>query len=160
MRARRPLKVVLLAGAGMVRGLPKYAGDAARIRGSSPKLQVLNTALMTATFGLNLDEARADCELWGRLVESAIGSHLANAAAAGLCELSYWRERNHEVDFVVKVGRRLIAAEAKIGRAPPARAGTEAFVRSFRVYRSLLVDGDGIPVDDFLSKPVAHWAVP
>lgn len=150
----------LLAGAGMVRGLPKYAGDAPRIRGSSPKLQVLNTALMTATSGLTLDEARADREFWGRLVESAIGAHLANAAAAGRCELFYWRERNHEVDFVVKVGRRLLAVEAKSGRAPPVHAGTEAFVRSFRVYRSLLVGGDGIPVDDFLSKPVAHWAAP
>lgn len=150
----------LLAGAGMVRGLPKYAGDAARIRGSSPKLQVLNTALMSATSGLTLDEARADREFWGRLVESAIGAHLANAAAAGLCELFYWRERNHEVDFVVKVGRRLIAVEAKSGRAPLVHPGTEAFVRSFRVHRSLLVGGDGIPVDDFLSKPVAHWAAP
>jgi len=41
----------LLEGAGMVRGLPKYAGDVARSRGSSPKLQVLNTALMTAGSG-------------------------------------------------------------------------------------------------------------
>ncbi len=38
----------LLAGAGMIVGLQKYAGSAARSRGSSPKLQVLNTALMTA----------------------------------------------------------------------------------------------------------------
>src|SRR5256885_1317131 len=38
----------LLAGVGMVTGLQKYAGDVARQRGSSPKLQVLNTALLTA----------------------------------------------------------------------------------------------------------------
>ena len=43
----------LLAGAGMVRGLHKYAGDVARQRGSSPKLQVLNTALMTAMSALS-----------------------------------------------------------------------------------------------------------
>jgi len=42
----------LLAGAGMVCGLPKYAGDVARSRGSSPKLQVLNTALMPVTTGI------------------------------------------------------------------------------------------------------------
>jgi predicted AAA+ superfamily ATPase len=41
----------LLAGAGMVTGLQKFAGEAARQRGSSPKLQVLNTALMTAQSG-------------------------------------------------------------------------------------------------------------
>src|SRR5690606_19824244 len=89
----------LLAGAGMVCGLPKYAGDVARSRGSSPKLQVLNTALMTVIAGLSPAEARADREFRGRLIESAVGAHLANAATAGLCELFYWRERNHEVDF-------------------------------------------------------------
>ncbi|MGH7404204.1 MAG: ATP-binding protein, partial [Candidatus Rokuibacteriota bacterium] len=50
----------LLAAAGMLAGLSKYAGQALRSRGSSPKLQVLNTALMTAQSGLTLDEARAD----------------------------------------------------------------------------------------------------
>ena len=42
----------LLAAAGMVTGLPKFAGQSVRQRGSSPKLQVLNTALMTAQSGL------------------------------------------------------------------------------------------------------------
>lgn len=147
----------LLAGAGMVRGLPKYAGDAARSRGSSPKLQVLNTALMTSTSGLTYAEARADREFWGRLVESAVGAHLANAAMRGECTLHYWRERNHEVDFVVQAGRRLTAIEVKSGRAPLAHAGTAAFVEAFKPQRTLLVGGDGIAVDDFLMQPVAHW---
>ena len=77
----------LLAGAGMGCGLPKYAGDAARSRGSSPKLQVLNTALMTVTAGLSPEEAKSDREFRGRLVESAVGAQLANAAATGECEL-------------------------------------------------------------------------
>ena len=42
---------------------------------------------MTAGSGLTLTQARADPELWGRLVESAVGAHLANAAAAGTCEV-------------------------------------------------------------------------
>src|SRR5207249_4142916 len=86
----------LLAAAGMVTGLEKFAGTAVRQRGSSPKLQVLNTALMTAQSGLRLEEARADPQFWGRLVESAAGAHLANAAAAGTCDLFYWRDRNKE----------------------------------------------------------------
>lgn len=147
----------LLAGAGMVCGLPKYAGDAARSRGSSPKLQVLNTALMTATSGYTLAEARADREFWGRLVESAVGAHLANAAMRGECALHYWRERNHEVDFVVQAGRRLTAIEVKSGRAPQAHPGTAAFVQAFKPKRTLLVGGDGIALDDFLMRPVAHW---
>ena len=147
----------LLAGAGMVCGLPKYAGDAARSRGSSPKLQVLNTALMTAVSGYTLAEARADREFWGRLVESAVGAHLANAAMRGECALHYWRERNHEVDFVVQAGRRLTAIEVKSGRAPQAHPGTAAFVQAFKPKRTLLVGGDGIALDDFLMRPVAHW---
>ena len=50
----------LLAGAGMLVGLQKYAAGASRQRGSSPKLQVLNTALMTAQSGVSLADARRD----------------------------------------------------------------------------------------------------
>lgn len=147
----------LLAGAGMVCGLPKYAGDAARSRGSSPKLQVLNTALMTVTSEMSPDEFHSDREFRGRLVESAVGAHLANASAEGQCELFYWRERGQEVDFVVKVGSRLTAIEVKSGRAPQAHSGTAAFATAFKARRALLIGGDGVPVDEFLLKPVSHW---
>ncbi len=150
----------LLAGAGLVCGLQKVAGDAARSRGSSPKLQVMNTALMTATSGLGFDEARSDREFWGRLAESAVGAHLANAAAAGECELFYWRERTREVDFVVKRGKRLVAMEVKSGRAREVPAGMAAFVEAFRPKRTLLVGGDGIALEEFLAHPVAHWIEP
>ena len=147
----------LLSGAGMVCGLQKYAGDAARSRGSSPKLQVLNTALMTAMSGVTLTEARADREFWGRLVESAVGAHLANAALCGDCRLHYWRDGNLEVDFIVQAGRRLTAIEVKSGRAPVAHPGTAAFARAFKPQRSLLVGGDGIALEEFLSRPARHW---
>lgn len=147
----------LLQGAGLVMGLQKYAGDAARRRGSSPKLQVLNTALLTAPSDLTLTESRADPELWGRLVESAVGAHLANAAASNECRLYYWRERNHEVDFVVHSGRTLAALEVKAGRAPRAHRGTAAFAAAFAPSRSLLVGGEGIELSEFLERPVLHW---
>ena len=147
----------LLGGAGLVVGLQKYAGDVARRRGSIPKLQVLNTALLTAQSGLTLAEARSDGEFWGRLVESAVGAHLANAAAGREFELYYWRERNQEVDFVVKAGRRLAAIEVKSGRAPQAHRGTAAFAAAFKPQRSLLVGGDGIELGEFLSRPALQW---
>ena len=147
----------LLAGAGMVTGLPKYAGQVVRQRGSSPKLQVLNTALMSAQSGLTLKEARGDREFWGRLTESAVGAHLANAAATGQCILFYWRDRNREVDFVIQVGRVLTAIEVKSGRAPATQPGLEAFAAAFKPRRKLLVGGDGIPVEEFLMRPVGHW---
>ncbi|OGL02318.1 MAG: AAA family ATPase [Candidatus Rokubacteria bacterium RIFCSPHIGHO2_12_FULL_73_22] len=150
----------LLAGAGLIVGLSKFAGQAVRQRGSSPKLQALNTALVTAPSGLAFDEARADHAFWGRLVESAVGAHLANAAAAGVCQLFYWRERNQEVDFVVRAGRRSTAVEVKSGRARETQPGLDAFAAAFKPHRTLLVGGDGIPVEEFLSRPVEHWTKP
>lgn len=122
----------LLAAAGMLTGVQKFAGQAVRQRASSPKLQVLNTALMSAVAGLSPEEARADRSFYGRLVESAIGAHLANAAQRGDCELFYWREKNREVDFVVRAGRRLLAIEVKSGRRRDALPGMAAFSDAFR----------------------------
>jgi predicted AAA+ superfamily ATPase len=147
----------LLAGAGMLVGLPKYAGQAIRQRGSSPKLQVLNTALMTAQTGLTLKEARRDGAFWGRVVESAVGAHLANAAAAGVCEVYYWRDRDREVDFVARAGQTLTAIEVKGGRARDVQPGLAAFAEAYHPKRKLLVGGDGIPLEEFLSRPVQYW---
>jgi len=63
------------------------------------------------------------------------------------------------VDFVVRARNRLLAIEVKSGRAPQAHAGTAAFAAAFKVRRTLLVGGDGIPVDEFLMQPVGHWLV-
>ena len=147
----------LLGGAGLLTGLAKFAGRAVRQRGTSPKFQVLNTALTSVQSGLSFEEARTDREFWGRLVESAVGAHLANAAAAGQCELFYWRERNHEVDFVVRAGRALTAIEVKSGRGRDTHPGLAAIAAAFRPMRTLLVGGDGIGLEEFLLKPVAHW---
>jgi uncharacterized protein len=147
----------LLAGAGMLTGLQKFAGQEVRQRGSSPKLQVLNTALMSAQSGLTLKEAQADREYWGRLVESAVGAHLANAAATGTCEVFYWRDRNQEVDFILRAGRSVTAIEVKSARARDAHSGLNAFSEAFKPQRKLLVGGDGIALEDFLSRPVEFW---
>ena len=147
----------LLAGAGMVMGIQKYSGSKVRRRGSSPKLQVLNTALMTVQSGLSMEEARSDGSFWGRLVESAVGAHLVNAESAGTCKVFYWREGNREVDFVVQAGRRLTAIEVKSGRTRGTFPGMDAFSDAFKPTRKLLVGGDGIPISEFLKEPVEHW---
>ena len=141
----------------MVTGLQKYSGGEARRRASIPKLQALNTALMTALSGRAPDEARTDGGFRGRLVESAIGAHLANAAPIERFRLYYWRERNREVDFVVMDGQRLVGIEVKSGSVRETPAGMGAFSKAFPSARALLVGGDGIPVEDFLSMPVRNW---
>lgn len=147
----------LLGGAGLLTGLSKFARGPARQKASSPKLQVLNTALMTSQSGFSFTEAKDDRQFWGRLVESAIGAHLSNAAAVDECELFYWRERNREVDFVARAGRTLTAIEVKSGRSRETAPGLASFAESFKPARELLVGGDGIPVEEFLLKAVGHW---
>ncbi len=146
--------LTLLAGAGMLAGIQKFSSSGVREKASSPKLQVLNTALITALGTCGFAEARKDREFWGRLVESAVGAHLVNGAAGTATEVLYWRERGHEVDFVLRNERRLVAIEVKSGRRRDSLPGLGAFSKAFRPYRVLLVGGDGIPIEDFLSTPV------
>ena len=147
----------LLAGAGMIMGLPKYSGGRARQRGSSPKLQVMNNALMTASSDLDFNNIRKDRDIWGRLVESAAGGHLINKTRGTNAEVFYWRERSHEVDFVLRSGRSTVAIEIKSGRAREAVAGMEAFSKAFKVTRKLLIGGDGVSIEEFLLNPVEYW---
>ena len=147
----------LLSGAGMVVGLPKYSGGRARQRGSSPKLQVMNTALMTAPSSIPFEQAQKDRDFWGRLVESAVGAHLVNALRGTNAEVFYWRERNREVDFVVKSGRVTVAFEVKSRSTKQVFPGMDALGKEFKISRKLLVGGGGIPVEEFLSKPVVEW---
>lgn len=147
----------LLGGAGLVTGLGKIAGAAVRRRASSPRLQVFNTALMSAQSGLDFDEARAERGFWGRLVESAVGAHLLNAAAGGAVELFYWRQNDREVDFVLRRGPHITAIEVKSGRGRDTLPGVQAFSRLFQPRRELLVGEDGIPIATFLDTPAADW---
>ena len=105
-------------------------------------------------------EARVDRAFWGRLDGVGRGAHLANAAAAGGCEVFYWRERNREVDFIVKAGRTLTAIEVKSGRECDFLPGIAAFTKEFKPTRTLLVGAGGIPLEEFLSQPVARWVSP
>ena len=105
-----------------------------------------------------MQEARTDREYWGRLVESAVGAHLTNAAAAGECDVFYWRDRGVEVDFVVRIGRAITAIEVKSGKSSQSPSGLVAFEDAFKPQRKLLIGGDGIVLKAFLSRPIEFWA--
>lgn len=147
----------LLTGAGMLIGLQKFAGEAVRQRGSSPKLQVMNTALVSAPSGHTLATARSDTEFWGRLCESAVGAYLINQAWEIGASIYYWRDRNREVDFVVETPRTLTAIEVKSSRVRGELPGMQAFASAFQPHRQLLVGGQGIPLEEFLARPLSHW---
>ena len=105
----------LLSSAGLLTGLQKWANQPFRRRASSPKLNVLNTALMTAGSGYSFEEARADRTFWGRVVESSVGAHLHNSVGSDV-RVHYWREKAFEVDFVLQRGERVVAIEVKSGQ--------------------------------------------
>ncbi len=147
----------LLSSAGLVTGLQKYSGSAVRRRASSPKLQVLNSALTTAQAGSTFNDARQDRATWGRLVESAVGSHLVNATRSLGADVYYWRERGLEVDFVLASAERLVAIEVKASHRQASTLGLTAFADTYEPTRRLLVGREGIGLEEFLVTPVAEW---
>ena len=147
----------LLSDGGLVTGLPRYSAKPYLGRASSPKLNVLNTALMTAPLTYTFEEARADRTFWGRLVESGVGAHLHNTAGHAV-ELSSWREGAHEVDFVLSRGPNLLGIEVKSGPRLGRLSGLAEFKKRFPGARTLVVGERGVPLQEFLSRPARYWA--
>lgn len=130
----------LLNAACLVGGLPKFSTARYQERGSSPKLQVWNNALMSVFSNYTLKEALLDRDFWGRLVESAVGAHLMNSVRGTTIELSYWREQNLEVDFVLRRGKKITAIEVKSGRVRGHLSGMENFIKKFKPQKTLLIE--------------------
>lgn len=145
----------LLSQAGLLTGLSKFAIQKHRQRASSPKLNALNTGLISALGSYSFKEALNDRSHWGRLVESAVGAHLCNTAMDG-CQVQYWRESPHEVDFVLSHGHKLTALEVKSGSGFAAPKGLETFSRKFAAVPIIVGEG-GIPLPEFMSSPMETW---
>jgi predicted AAA+ superfamily ATPase len=118
---------------------------------------VSNTALISAQEHGSILEARADAERWGRLVESAIGAHLLNSSFGTNITVTYWRERNYEVAFVLQQGKTTVSIEVKSCSRRKMLPGMDAFARQFEPKRQILVGRQGIDTEEFLSKPAAYW---
>jgi predicted AAA+ superfamily ATPase len=63
--------------------------------------------------------------------------------------VSYWRERNEEVDFVLEKKGKVIGLEVKSGGVQ-SRSGITAFKKAFDPYKILLVGNSGMPWQEFL----------
>jgi hypothetical protein len=142
-----------LGSAGLLTGIEKWSGSRITKRSSSPKFQVLNTALISSQNLMKFQDARNDLTFWGRIIESAIGSHLINGSASGNYEVYYWREGNQEVDFILQKNSKLVAIEVKSGLAGKT-PGIRTFCDRYPDARPLLVGFQGIPWQEFLKiKP-------
>jgi hypothetical protein len=67
-------------------------------------------------------------------------------------------EVEHAAERIVLPERSIdTAIEVKSGRSPDARSGLTAFGEAFKPQRKMLVGGDGITMEAFLSHPVPFW---
>lgn len=146
----------ILDECALLTGLQKYARDEARKRGSVPKFQVYNNALLTAYKGRGFITDRTETRAWGRWVESAVGAHLLSMADELGYDVYYWREpsrakeeKDREVDFVIVSGGEVTAIEVKSGRRGM-NSGLPAFAEAFHPRRSFVVGTGGVSLEDFL----------
>ena len=139
----------LLNDSGLLVGLQKYSVDAARKRASIPKLQVYNNALKTIYSGMTLEQVVVDRKAWGHIFESAVGAYIVNEAFKHRFEVTYWREGNDEVDFVLKKNNSIVAIEVK-GNAEKRTAGLDEFRNRFNPINAFIVGPEGVKPEDFL----------
>lgn len=105
----------LLDQSKLLGGLQKFSGSEQHSRASSPKLQVYNNALFSASINKSFEDAKNTPDIWGRFVESCVGTHLINNASICNYKLSYWRDGNDEVDFVISRDDEICGIEVKSG---------------------------------------------
>ena len=139
----------LLNDSGLLAGLQKYSVDVARKRASIPKLQVYNNALKTIYNGMTLEQVVADRKAWGHIFESAVGAYIVNEAFKHRFEVTYWRDGNDEVDFVLKKNNSIVAIEVK-GNAEKRTAGLDEFKKKFNPINAFIVGPEGVKPEDFL----------
>jgi uncharacterized protein len=139
----------LLHTAGLLAGIEKFSGNLIYKRSSSPKFQVHNTALISGQSGNSFEEIQVNPVAWGRQVESSVGAHLINYSLVEGFTVSYWRERNDEVDFVLERKGQVIGLEIKSGTTG-STAGISAFKKAFNPDKVLMIGASGTPWQDFL----------
>jgi predicted AAA+ superfamily ATPase len=137
----------LFTAAGLMRGIQKYSPKEVVKRSSIPKWQVHNNALMLAQSPLNFSDFE-NSDRYGRVVESAVGAHLSQLILGTEVELTYWREGNAEVDFILHSGRKLVALEVKSGQKVRGR-GLEQFNQQFKPTKILVVGKGGLSLEQF-----------
>lgn len=84
-------------------------------------------------------------------MENAVGAHLLNHLQGLPYEVTYWRHRNHEVDYIVRSARSTWAIEVKSGR-PGSSSGLEAFRRERPRTKVLIVGTGGMDLDEFFLR--------
>ena len=139
----------LLDSAQLLTGLNKYSGSQIMQRNSTPKFQVYNNAFYSVYSKTNFKDAIKNPALWGRWIESIIGTHLINSATQYDMELYYWRKGNDEVDFILQYENKTIAIEVKSGSRLKS-SGLEKANQQYNFYKTILVGIEGLDWKKFI----------
>lgn len=143
----------LLAGAGIMSSLQKYDSKQIRSRSSSPRLMLHDVSLMTAAWR-GQGDLFDNPELFGHLVETAVGAYLIARSELESFDLYWWREGDKEVDFVVaQTGGAVTAIEVKSGRM--SKSGIYKFCDIYKSAKPLIVGDRNTSLEDFLSGKIA-----
>ena len=92
----------------------------------------------------------------GHVVENAVGAHLLNGLIGPQWSITYWREGNYEIDFVVESGKSTWAIEVNSGRTGKL-VGMELFRKKYPKSQGLVIGTGGIPLETFFSRAASEW---
>lgn len=131
--------IQLYESAFLFKALPKYSNQAYKKRSSSPKIIPLAPCFYSIVESLSEEK-----KSW--VFESTVGAALLRVTD----DLYYWREKNFEVDFVVKLQGKVYAIEVKSGRKKSQR-GLEVFCNKFPKAIALFITTENY--EQFLDDP-------
>jgi len=103
----------LLSSAYLLSTIPRWSASKIRQRGSIPKLILRDNSLINSMIYPSGGEDLYNPIWRGRLIENAVGAVLITLSEESGGELFYWRERNEEVDYIFKIGKKIFAIEVK-----------------------------------------------
>lgn len=128
----------LYEGAFLFKSLHKYGRQGLQKKTSTPKILPLCPALFSLTQPADFLD---DPEARGRALELAVGVDLAQLPGT----LSYWREGDLEVDFVMELDGKVWGLEVKSGRRKR-KAGLAEFQKRFPKSKTAFIDWDCYPI--------------
>lgn len=144
----------LLNESCLVTGIQKYSNDFARTKGTIPKFQVYDNSFKVVLSPYSFEEARLSPARWGNIYESGIGAYIIGQSFLHNFEVFYWRERNLEVDFILRKKGLVIAIEVK-SNFERNTAGLTEFKKRYNPYKSVIVGEGGLRAQEFLSLPLS-----
>lgn len=152
----------LLSKAFLLAPLERWSGARIRQRGSIPKILIFDNGLISATQGLEFKTAIKDKTILGRLIENAVGAQLYFLAQEKGGELFYWRDRDSEIDYVLKIGDKIKAVEVKSQNSSANTPAFAIFKKKYKKAEAVIISNSkaeridtikNISLYDFLGEP-------